>query len=121
MKPNALLRITSLLTVLLAMLHITSDIVNGEVMRPGGFLTVTLIFVVWIYAALILSERLSGLIILLLGSLLGLYIPVLHLSGARGFVGRDYFFIWTCLALGLTTGFSLVLSVQGLWKLRKGA
>lgn len=121
MKPNALLRLTSLLTVLLAMLHITSDIVGGEVMRPGGFLTVTLIFVVWIYAALILSERLSGLIILLLGSLLGLYIPVLHLSGQRGFVGRDYFFVWTCLALGASTGFSLILSVQGLWKLRKGA
>jgi len=120
MKQNALLRITSLLTVLLAMLHITSDIVGGEVMTPGGFLTVTLILVVWLYAALVLSERLSGLIILLLGSLLGLWIPLLHLSGPRGFVGRDYFFIWTCFALGTSTAFSLILSVQGLWGLRKG-
>jgi len=120
MKPNALLRISSLLTVLLATLHLTSDIVGGEVIGPGGFLTVTLILVVWLYAALVLAERRSGHVILLVGSLLGLGIPFLHLSGQRGFVGRDFLFVWTLLALGASTAFSLILSVQGLWSLRKG-
>jgi len=120
MKPNALLRISSLLTVLLATLHLTSDIVGGEVIGPGGFLTVTLILVVWLYAALVLAERRSGHVILLVGSLLGLGIPFLHLSGPRGFVGRDFLFVWTLLALGASTAFSLILSVQGLWSLRKG-
>ena len=80
MKPNALLRISSLLTVLLATLHLTSDIVGGEVIGPGGFLTVTLILVVWLYAALVLAERRSGHVILLVGSLLGLGIPFLPVS-----------------------------------------
>jgi NO-binding membrane sensor protein with MHYT domain len=121
MKPNALLRITSLLTVLLTTLHLTSDIVGGEVMTPGGFLTVVLILVVWLCGATLLAERLSGHIILLLGSLLGLGIPFLHLMGPRGFVGRDFLFVWTLLALGASTAFSFILSVWGLWSLRREA
>jgi hypothetical protein len=120
MKQNLLLRITSLLTVLLATFHLTSDIVGGEVMTPGAFLTVVIILVVWLCGALLLAERLAGLVILLLGSLFGLVIPFLHLMGPRGFVGRDYFFVWTCLAIGASTAFSLILSVRGLWNLKRG-
>lgn len=120
MKQNWLLRITSLLTVLLATFHLTSDIVGGEVMTPGGFLTVVLILVVWLCGTLLLAERLTGLVIVLLGSLFGLVVPFLHLMGPRGFVGRDYFFVWTCLALGASTAFSLILSSLGLWRLREG-
>jgi hypothetical protein len=71
--------------------------------------------------ALLLAERLSGHVIILLGSLLGLGIPFLHLMGPRGFVGRDFFFVWTLLALGASTAFSLVLAVRGLWSLKRGA
>jgi hypothetical protein len=40
--------------------------------------------------------------------------------GPRGFVGRDFFFVWTLLALGASAAFSLILSVWGLWSLRTG-
>ena len=121
MKPNVLLRITALLSVLLATFHLTSDIVGGQGITPGGFLTSVLILVVWLYGALVLAERLSGYVIILLGSLLGLGIPFLHLMGPRGFVGRDFFFVWTLLALGASTAFSLLLAVRGLWSLKRGA
>ncbi len=121
MKQNVLLRITSLLAVLLATFHLTSDFVGGQAVTPGGFLTSVLILVVWLCGVLLLAERRSGYVITLLGSLLGLGIPFLHLMGPRGFVGRDFFFVWTLLALGAATAFSFILSVRGLWSLRRGA
>jgi hypothetical protein len=62
--------------------------------------------------------------ILLLGSLLGLGVLVVHLQGAG--VGGDiakssggFFFVWTLLTLGMTPTFSLILSARGLWSLRR--
>jgi hypothetical protein len=51
-------------------------------------------------------------------------IPVIHMRGAGvGFGTRrsgGFFFIWTLLALGVTAFFSVILSVRGLWSLRRG-
>jgi hypothetical protein len=72
-----------------------------------------------------LAERRSGHVLMLLGSLLGSIIPVVHMRGA-GLGGRiaqssgGLFFIWTLLALGVTALFALVLSARGLWNLRRG-
>ena len=70
MKHNNMLTIASLLSILLLTLHITDDIVRG--MEPGTLsnLTAVPIFVVWLYGTLVLSERRSGYVIILLGSLL---------------------------------------------------
>jgi hypothetical protein len=38
--------------------------------------------------------------------------------GPRGFVGHDFLFVWTLLALGASTAFSFILSIWGLWSLR---
>ena len=68
-----------------------------------------------------LAERRSGYIITLLGSLLGLAVPVIHMKGAGvgGAIAKSsgaFFFIWTLLALGVTALFSVILSARALWE-----
>ena len=123
-----MLTIASLLSVLFFTLHLTDDIIRG--MEPGGLSNLiggVLISVVWLYAALVLAERRVGYAILLLGSLLSLGIPVIHMRGngvgvASGIANSDggFFFVWTLIALGVTALFSLILSARGLWGLRRG-
>jgi hypothetical protein len=66
-------------------------------------------------------------IILLLGSLLGLAVPVLHMKGkgvdvSSGIANSSggFFFVWTLIALGVTALFSVILSARGLWSLPRG-
>ena len=123
MKQNVILTITSLLSVLFVTFHLTDDIVRG--MEPGNLpnLAGVLILVVWLYGALVLAERRSGYVILLLGSLLGFVVPVVHMKGKGvGEIAKSsggFFFVWTLLALGTTAAFSLILSARGLWSLRR--
>jgi len=83
MKHDGIVTVTSLLTVLLVTLHLAGDIVYG--MAPGNFTTLAIVVVVvavWLYGTLLLPGRRAGYVILLLGSLLGLLMPVLHMKGA---------------------------------------
>lgn len=86
MKENVTLTIASLLSILLMTFHLTDDIVRG--FEPGGIknLIGVFILVVWLYGTLALAGRRSGYIIILLGSLLGAVVPVVHMTGA-GLVG----------------------------------
>ena len=124
MKESTILTITSLLTLLLAALHVTDDIARG--LEPAGLSNLIMIpiLVVWLYAALVLAGKRSGYVILLLGSLLGAYIPYLHFNGRRiaefATSSGGFFFIFTLIALGTTALFSLILSARGLWSLRRG-
>ena len=73
-----------------------------------------------------LPGRRSGYVIMILGSVLGLVIPVVHMKGAgvgAALVQSDggFFFVWTLLALGAGAAFTLVLAARGLWGLRRGA
>ncbi len=122
MKHKVALTVTSLLSILLFTLHLTDDIVRG--LEKGGVsnLTAVPIFVVWLYGTLVLAERRSGYVIILLGSLLGLAVPVVHMTGkgVGGEIARSngaFFFIWTIIALGVTALFSAILSVLALWSL----
>jgi hypothetical protein len=120
-----MLTISSLLSILLFTFHLTDDIVRGW--EPGGLADLagaSLIMVVWLYGALVLAERRSGYIIMLLGSLLSIAVVVIHTSGkgvgvASGIADSSggLFFIWTLIALGVTGLFSATLSVRGLWSL----
>jgi hypothetical protein len=92
--------------------------------EKGGVSTLVAvpILVVWLYGTLVLAGRRSGYIIILLGSLLGLAVPVIHMMGKGVGVGSNiansngaFFFVWTLLALGVTALFSVILSVRGLW------
>src|SRR5438552_17853505 len=115
MKHNILLVIASVLSILFMTFHLTDDIVRG--MEPGTLfdLIAVPILVVWLYGTLLLAERRSGYVIILLGSLLGLVVPVIHMKGAGvgGTVARSggaFVFLWTLIALRLTAVFSVILS-----------
>jgi hypothetical protein len=125
-KRSALLTIASLLSILFMTLHLTDDIVLG--FEKGGVanLLAVPILVFWLYGALVLAERRSGYVIMLVGSLVGMVVPIVHFKGTGGVVGGEiakssgaFFFVWTMLALGVTALFSLVLSVRELWRLRR--
>jgi hypothetical protein len=125
MKPGAMLTVASLASVLLFSFHVADDIVRG--MEPGTVsnLPTVPICVLWLYGTLVLGERRSGHVIMLLGALLGMAVPVLHMrgSGVGGPIASSsgaFFFIWTLIALGVTALFSLILSVRGLWSLTRG-
>jgi hypothetical protein len=122
MKHNAMLTIASLLSILFTTFHLADDIIRG--MEKGGVSTLVAvpILVVWLYGTLVLAERRAGYVIILLGSLLGLAVPVIHMMGKGVGVGSNianssgaFFFVWTLLALGVTALFSVILSVRGLW------
>ncbi len=123
MKRSVMLTITSLLSILLLTFHLTDDIVRG--FEPGGPRNITgvLMLVVWLFGTLVLAGRRSGYIIILLGSILGAGVPVVHMIG-KGLVGGRvanssgmHFWVWTLLTLQVTAIFSLILSVLGLWSL----
>ena len=122
MKPNILLTSASLFSLLLCTFHLTDDIVHGW--EPGTLVNLYAlpIFVVWLYGALLLRERASGYIIMLIASLLSLGIPIIHMTGRGiGIASRvantsgHHFFVWTLITVGVSGLFSLILSVQGLW------
>ena len=125
MKPNVMLTIASLLLILFLTFHIADDIVFG--FEPGGLsnLVVTvLISVVWLYGTLVLAERRSGYIIMLLGSLLAMFVPYVHMKGkgvgaASRIAGSSghFFFVWTLIAIGVLGLFTAILSARGLWSL----
>ena len=127
MKHNGLLTITSLLMILLSSLHLADDIVRGFEKGVPSDLVVVPMMVILLYGTLVLAERRSGYIIILLGSLLGAFVPVIHFKGAGGVAGGRianssgaFFFVWTLLALGVCAVFSGILSAHGLWKLQWG-
>ena len=126
MKQNLVLTITSLLSILFMTFHLADDIVRG--MEPGGLssLIVVPIVVVLLYGTVVLGEGRSGYVIILLVSLLLLVVPVVHMKGkgvgvASGIANSSggFFFVWTLIALGVTALISVILSVRGLWRLRR--
>jgi NO-binding membrane sensor protein with MHYT domain len=119
LKHTVTLPIACLLSIILTTFHLTDDILRGGT-PPGGFLASVLILAIWVYGTLVLAERRSGYVIVLAGSLLGLSIPVVHLTGAGIARPTGFFFVWTLLALGVSALFSFVLSVQRLWSLHRG-
>lgn len=124
MKQNVVLLVTSLLSILLASFHLVDDIVYGSDKGVVINLLIAAILAVWLYGTLVLPGRLAGYIITLLGSLLGLGIFLIHLTGPGGLQGIEiaklsgaFFFVWTLLALAVVSLLSLTLSAHGLWSL----
>jgi hypothetical protein len=123
MKQTSLLVVTSLLSILLLTLHITDDIVRG-ISKAEPSNTALLVLVVFLYGTLVLAERRSGHIIMLLVGLFAAAMPVLHMRGAHyGEIAKSpggFFFVWTLWALGGLGGLTFVLAASGLWSLRRG-
>lgn len=126
MRHSNLLTVTSLLSIVFMALHLADDIVRG--LESGGMSTLAgiLILVIWLYGTLILAERRAGYIIMLLGSIGGAAVPVIHMKGAGlaggSIAGSSGVFRWVAvlIGLGITAIFSAVLSVRGLWQRRTG-
>ena len=121
MKQTAMLTTASLLSILFITFHLTGDILFH--MSPAGLVNLFAVFVlvVQLYGTLVLGGRRAGYIIILLGSVLGLVIPVIHMKGARGVIGGDignssqaFLFVWSMLALSITATFSVILSASAL-------
>ena len=122
MKQTVQLTISSLLSILLMTLHLAQDILYG-LAKPGlsSLVVAVPVLVLWLYGTLVLAERRSGYIIILVGSLIGLGVSVLHFQGRSGVLNPEhlkssgaFLFIWTLLALGVNATYSAILSVRGL-------
>jgi len=121
-KPNTL-TIASLLSIILLPFHVGGDVALG--LDKGGsglvFVVVPILLLV-ACGALLLADRISGHVIMFFGGLVALGMPIIHRNnGFTPTVAKapgGVFFIWTLVALGVTGGLAIILSVRGLWNLR---
>jgi len=124
MKENVMLTITSLLSILLLTLHITDDIVRGISKAESSNIALA-VLVVLLYGTLVLAGRRLGYVTTLLVGLFAAAMPVIHMRGSHyGDIARSaggFFFVWTLWALGGLGGLTFILSVRGLWSLRRRA
>lgn len=112
----------SLLSILFVTIHLTSDTLHARIGTPeaGGSTLVSVpILIAWMYGTLLLSDKRSGWVIMLIGSLVALAMPYFHLVGPEGIfrgaiaAGSDPFvFVWILHAVAVTGLFSLLLSVR---------
>jgi hypothetical protein len=124
MKENVMITISSLASIVLTTFHLTGDYALGIEKTGKAIFVVVPIAVVFLYGAVVLAERWPRYIIILLGSLLGLYAVYIHAQSARiGEIATSsggFFFIWVLIALGVSSLFSVILAVRGLWSLQRG-
>jgi hypothetical protein len=111
--------------VTLLLIHVAGDIVFGFERGNTILAIATLIAGAWLAAVIALGPR-AGYALVLLVSCLAPVVPLIHMSGtgvADDVEGSDialFLFIWTMPALGAIAPVSVVLSLQGLWRFRKG-
>jgi len=114
MKHNVMLIVASLLSLLLTIIHLTQDVIykaEGAVKFPIP----VVVFAVWLYGTLMLSDRVWGYIIMLLGGLIGAAMIIVHSKGGVVSNSGDFFFVWTMFALSTTGWFTAILSARGIW------
>lgn len=114
MKHNLPLPGVSLLTLVLLTVHLTHDVMRqaeGSVTYPVP----VLLFALWLYATLMLSDRVVGYIIMLFGGLFGAAMILVHADGIVVGKSGGFFFVWTLFALSATGWVTMALSVHGLW------
>jgi hypothetical protein len=119
MTNRALLMVTSLSMFLLFSIHWAQDVVFGiDRVGPQSF-TIVVIMVVGLTATLLLSDRVAGLITILVASLLSVGVTMLHLRGQAvvrlASTGSGGWFLWVLVMLGSAGAFGVVLSARGLW------
>jgi hypothetical protein len=125
MKNSVLLTIFSLLTMLLVILHLTTEIAFG--LESGGLKNIMVIaaVVVWLSGTLVFYERKLGYVIVLVLSLLGTGVPIIHMMGGGlvgGRIGHTHlalFWAFSNFLLGVTALFSVILAARGLWAGKK--
>ena len=125
MKPNRLLTIMSLISILLMTLHVSDDIVRGISPAAPDNVGAVAIFLVWLWGTLMLSERRTGYVIMLLGGLFATAMPFLHFNGSRypsvATSSWGFFFVWSLIVVGTTGAFAVILAVRALWLSRQSS
>lgn len=114
MKPNVALTVASLLSLLFMTFHMTHDVIlqaEGAVKYPIP----VLVFALWLYGTLVLSDRVGGFVIMLLGGLFGAAMIMVHARGLVVGKSGGFFFVWTLFALSTTGWVTMVLAARGLW------
>ena len=82
MKETVMLTIASLVSILLLTLHVTDDIVRGISKAESSNIALA-VLVVLLYGTLVLAERRSGHVIMLVVGLFAAAMPVMHMRGAH--------------------------------------
>jgi len=118
MKQIDLLSLTSILSVLLLALHISQDIVFG--FDRGGLnqLVGVAILLVLLCGAVLLRDRRSGKVIMLLGGLMAIAMMPMHMRNGLSpeFLQKSgaLLFVWTLYVLGVIGAFSVILAIEAL-------
>ena len=119
MKINTL-TIASLISIVLLPFHVAGDVALG--LDKGGsglFFVVVPVLLLVAFGTLVLAERRSGQVIMLLGGLAALGMPYIHRN--NGFTARvaaapgGICFVWSLVALGVAGGLTIILSAHALW------
>jgi hypothetical protein len=114
MKHNVMLTVASLLTLLFTIIHLTHDVMRqaeGAVTFPIP----VVVFALWLYATLMLSDRISGYIIMLLGGVIGAGMIIIHSKAGVVSKSGGFLFVWTLFALSTTGWFTVILAARGIW------
>ena len=114
MKHNVALTVASLLSLLFMTFHMTHDVIRqaeGAVSYPIP----VLVFALWLYGTLMLSDRVWGYVIMLVGGLFGVGMIIVHSNGIVVGKSGGFFFVWTLFALSTTGWVTMILSARGLW------
>src|SRR6202162_2659823 len=114
MKHNVKLIVASLLSLLLTIIHLTQDVMRQPDLTNKIPIPVV-VFAVWLYGTLMLSDRISGYIIMLFGGLIGAAMIIVHSRGGVVSPSGGFFFVWTLFALSTTGWFTAILSARGIW------
>ena len=108
-----ILQVASLLTLVCATVHMSQDTILqavGEVRYPIP----VAVFVVWLYATLLLADRVAGLVIMLLGGVIGAGMIMLHGIGTIVDKKDGLFFVWVLFVMATTGWLTMLLAVRGL-------
>jgi hypothetical protein len=121
MNHHRTLVITSLLSILLALIHVTEDVVRGIERGGPEMFNGVLIAAMWLYATVGLAEGRIKYGLLLVFSIGAAGVSYIHMRGAGLAGGRIansegvFFWVLTLLTLGALGVCSVLLSARGLW------
>jgi hypothetical protein len=123
MDRNLVLTAVSVILLVLLGLHVTDDMVHGlDAVGPWNMIGI-IVAGGLLYGTLVLHQRLAGHIIMLFISVFAIGMPLIHLRGASiqeiTHSSGAFLFLWTLWALGVIGTCGLMLSIEGIWRLRR--
>jgi len=94
--------------------HLTQDVMHQPDLTNRIPIPVV-VFAVWLYGTLMLSDRIWGYVIMLFGGLIGAGMIIIRSRGGVISNSGGFFFVWTLFALSTTGWFTMILSAREIW------